>query len=192
MNTSKREPFGRPTPIAPELQAKLPGSLMKRAILGGSVAAAIALVPLCIRPAQAHADDPCVGITDPAAYQACIGEFPRDGPMHRSEGECHASPRWGAEGQFCRNSWVRKSNRGSDRGERILAAGDRQITFVSTGPAASRLRTARSRSAVVVPMRQRPRRSGGDSSRRRHTRHIRGINRVDAFKFPKQRRRNVA
>jgi hypothetical protein len=134
---------------------------MKRAILGVSAAAAIALAPPCIPPAQAHADDPCVSITDPVAHQACIDEFLRDHPMHRYYGECHASPRWGAEGQVCRNFWVRKS-KGCDRGERILAAGDRQIIFVSTSPTASRLRTARSRITVVVPIRQRPRRSGGN------------------------------
>jgi hypothetical protein len=49
--------------------------LMKRAILGVSAAAAIALAPLCIPPAPAHADDPRVSITDPAAHQACIDDF---------------------------------------------------------------------------------------------------------------------
>jgi hypothetical protein len=82
---------------------------MKGAILGVSAAAAIALAPLYIPSAEAHADDPCVSITDPAAHQACIDDFLRDQPMHRSRGECQASPRWGAEGQFCRNFWVRTS-----------------------------------------------------------------------------------
>ena len=78
--------------------------------MGVSAAAAIALAPLCIPPAQAHADDPCVSITDPAAHQACIDESLRDDPMHRDQmGECQASPDYGAEGQFCRNFWVRKS-----------------------------------------------------------------------------------
>jgi hypothetical protein len=86
--------------------------LMKRAILGVSAAAAIALAPVCIPPAQAHADDPCVSITDPAAHQACIDESRRNDPMHLHPGECQSSPRWGAEGQFCRNFWLRKSNRG--------------------------------------------------------------------------------
>jgi hypothetical protein len=72
---------------------------MKRSITGVS-AAAIALAPPCGLPAQAHADDPCVSIIDPAAHQACINEFPRDDPMHRYRGECQSSPRWGAEGQF--------------------------------------------------------------------------------------------
>ena len=61
--------------------------LMKRAIMGVSAAAAIALAPLCIPPAQAHADDPCVSITDPAAHQACIDEFLRDNPMRRHHGQ---------------------------------------------------------------------------------------------------------
>jgi hypothetical protein len=80
---------------------------MKRAVMGASAAAVMALAPLCIPPAQAHADDPCVGITDPAAHQACI-----DDPMHRykmGEGECQSSPDYGQVGQFCRNFWVRKS-----------------------------------------------------------------------------------
>ena len=82
--------------------------------MGGSAAAAIALAPLCIPPAQAHADDPsddpCVSITDPAAHQACINESLPDDTMHRDPmGNCQASPDYGAEGQFCRNFWVRKS-----------------------------------------------------------------------------------
>jgi hypothetical protein len=81
-------------------------------MMGVSAAAVIALAPLCIPPAQAHADDPCVSITDPAAHQACIDEFLRDDPMHRyqmGEGECQSSPDYGQVGQFCRNFWVRKS-----------------------------------------------------------------------------------
>jgi hypothetical protein len=75
-----------------------------------SAAAAIALAPLCISPAQAHADDPCVSITDPAAHQACIDESLRDNPMRRHQmGDCQASPDYGAKGQFCRNFWLRKS-----------------------------------------------------------------------------------
>jgi len=38
---------------------------MKKALSGASAAAVIALAPLCIPPAQAHADDPCASITDP-------------------------------------------------------------------------------------------------------------------------------
>jgi hypothetical protein len=83
---------------------------MKKALMGASAAAVIALAPLCIPPAQAHADDPCVSITDPGAHQACIDDFLRDDPMQRYPmGDCQASPDYGAEGQFCRNFWVRKS-----------------------------------------------------------------------------------
>ena len=85
---------------------------MRRAIIGASAAAAIALAPLCMPPAQAHADDdPCVSITDPAAHQACIdGSSQRDDPMHRYEGaNCEAIPFYGQEGQLCRDFWVRKS-----------------------------------------------------------------------------------
>jgi hypothetical protein len=77
--------------------------------MGLSAAAVIALAPLCIPPAQAHADDPCVSITDPAAHQACIDEFPRDNPLHRYQGNCESSPLYGQEGQVCRDFWVRKS-----------------------------------------------------------------------------------
>jgi hypothetical protein len=74
--------------------------LMKRAIMGVSAAAAIALAPLCIPPAQAHADDPCVSITDPAAHQACFDEFLRD--FYRREMiQCDASPNHGQVGQVC-------------------------------------------------------------------------------------------
>ena len=82
---------------------------MKRAILGVSAAAAIALAPLCIPPAQAHADDPCVSITDPAAHQACSDESLRDNPIHRYQGNCQASPLYGQVGQVCRDFWIRKS-----------------------------------------------------------------------------------
>ena len=81
--------------------------LMKKALMGASAAAAIALAPLCIPPAQAHADDPCVSIA--AAHQACIDEFPRDASMHRYQGGCQASPLYGQVGQVCRDFWVRKS-----------------------------------------------------------------------------------
>jgi hypothetical protein len=75
---------------------------MKKALMGASAAAVIALVPLCTPPAQAHADDPCVSIIDPAAHQACINE-------HRPEirmGDCGADPDNGQVGQFCRNSVI--------------------------------------------------------------------------------------
>ena len=78
--------------------------------MGASVAAAIALTPLCISQAQARAEDPCVSIVDPAAHQACIDTPPTDdstpGPRM---GDCQASPDYGQLGQFCRNFWFRKS-----------------------------------------------------------------------------------
>ena len=77
--------------------------------MGASAAAAIALAPLCIPSAQAHADDPCVSITDPLAHQACIESLPDDATQRDPMGNCRASPDYGAEGQFCRNFWVRKS-----------------------------------------------------------------------------------
>jgi hypothetical protein len=73
-----------------------------------SAAAAIALAPFCIPPAQALADDPCVSITDPAAHQACIDESTPDDPLHRYGGDCQSSPDYGQEGQVCRNVWVPK------------------------------------------------------------------------------------
>jgi hypothetical protein len=96
------------------LQALAPGQrriidLMKKVLMGASAAAMVALAPLCTPPAPARADDHCVSITDPAAHQACIdGSLPK-GPMRRNEGDCRASPRWGAEGQFCQNFWIRES-----------------------------------------------------------------------------------
>lgn len=84
---------------------------MTKAFIGASAAAVIALAPLCIPPAQAHADDPCVGITDPAAHQACMDEVLRNDPMRRYQGNCESTPNYGAEGQLCRDSWVRKSAR---------------------------------------------------------------------------------
>ncbi len=82
---------------------------MKKALMGASAAAVIALAPLCIPPAQAHADDSCVSITDPAAHQACSDESLRHDPMHRYQGNCQSNPDYGAEGQVCRDFWVRKS-----------------------------------------------------------------------------------
>ena len=71
--------------------------LIKKALMGASVAAVIALAPLCIPPAQAHADDPCVSITDPAAHQACIDKSRRD--FYRREiAQCEASPNHGQVG----------------------------------------------------------------------------------------------
>ena len=78
--------------------------------MGVSAVAAIALAPLCIPPAQAHADDPCVSITDAIAHQACIDESRPDYTIGKSQmGDCQARPDYGQKGQFCRNSWVRKS-----------------------------------------------------------------------------------
>ena len=76
---------------------------MKKALMGASAAAALALAPLCIPPAQAHADDPCVSITDLAAHPACIDKFPRNNPMRRyALGDCEgASPLDGQVGQVC-------------------------------------------------------------------------------------------
>ena len=70
---------------------------MKKALMGASAAAVIALAPLCLPPAQAHADDPCVSIADPAAHQACIDDF-RDLNERRA---CEASPNHGQVGQVC-------------------------------------------------------------------------------------------
>jgi hypothetical protein len=68
--------------------------------MGVSAAAAIALAPLCIPPAQAHADDdPCVSITDPAAHQACIDKI-RDFWIYERRA-CEASPNHGQVGQVC-------------------------------------------------------------------------------------------
>ncbi|GAA4291534.1 hypothetical protein [Mycobacterium paraffinicum] len=82
---------------------------MGRAI-AASVAALIALAPLCIPPAQARADDPCAGITDPTAYQDCINRSSADDTMHGPRmGNCEASPDYGQLGQICRDAWVRNS-----------------------------------------------------------------------------------
>ena len=74
--------------------------LMKKALRGASAAAVIALAPLCIPPAQAHADDPCASITDPAAHHACIDQSRRN--FYRREiTQCEASPNHGQLGQVC-------------------------------------------------------------------------------------------
>jgi hypothetical protein len=74
---------------------------MKKALMGTSAAAVIALAPLCIPPARAHADDPCVA--DPAVNQPCIAKFRGDNPMRRYPlGDCEgASPVDGQVGQVC-------------------------------------------------------------------------------------------
>ena len=76
---------------------------MNRALMGVSAAAVMALAPLCMPPAQAHANSPCVSIIDPAAHQPCSDEFLRDNPMHRYQGNCQASPLYGQLGQLCRD-----------------------------------------------------------------------------------------
>jgi hypothetical protein len=83
---------------------------MTKVLMGASAAAVVVfLAPLCVPPAQARADDPCVSITDPAGHQACIDGSPSQEPMQRNQGECRASPDYGQEGQFCRDVWVLKS-----------------------------------------------------------------------------------
>jgi hypothetical protein len=76
---------------------------MKMAKMRVSAAAAIALASLCIPPAQAHADDRCANVTDPAARQACTNGFLRDSPQRRwGLGDCEgASPVDGQVGQIC-------------------------------------------------------------------------------------------
>jgi hypothetical protein len=73
---------------------------MKRALMRASAAAGIALASLCIPPAQVHADDPCEGITDPAAHQACIDKY-LDDLRRRELSQCEASPNHGQLGQLC-------------------------------------------------------------------------------------------
>ena len=70
---------------------------MKRAIFGVLAAAAFTLAPLGIPPAQAHADDPCADITDPAAHQACVDDFVQT----REQRQCDASSNHGQLGQLC-------------------------------------------------------------------------------------------
>ncbi len=73
---------------------------MRRAIVGVSAAAAVALASIFIPSVQAHADDPCEGITDPAAHQACIDKYLDD--LRRQEvSQCEASPNHGQLGQLC-------------------------------------------------------------------------------------------
>ena len=76
---------------------------MKKAILGVSAAAAIALAPLCIPRAQAHADDPCVGITDPAAHQDCINDFLPEDANRPSATRAPITDRWA---NFAGNFWA--------------------------------------------------------------------------------------
>lgn len=70
---------------------------MKKAIFGLLAAAILALAPLCISPAQAHAGDPCAGIVDPAAHQDCINDF----IQRREQTQCDASSNHGQLGQLC-------------------------------------------------------------------------------------------
>jgi hypothetical protein len=76
---------------------------MKKALMGVSAAVVMALVPLCISPAQARADDPCFSFIEPAEHQACIdGSLPDDFIDSFRMGDCQASPDYGQVGQFCR------------------------------------------------------------------------------------------
>lgn len=70
---------------------------MKKAIFGLWAAAVLALAPLYVAPAQAHADDPCDSIVDPAAHQACINDF----VQRREQTQCDASSNHGQLGQLC-------------------------------------------------------------------------------------------
>lgn len=69
---------------------------MNKAILRVS-AVAIALASICIPPAQARTDDPCIGITDPAAHDACILDY----IQRRETAQCDASSNHGPIGQLC-------------------------------------------------------------------------------------------
>lgn len=73
---------------------------MKKAILGVSAAAVIALVPLSVPLAPAGAGDPCADVTDPAAHQVCLDNYMRE--IYRRElSQCEASPHHGQIGQVC-------------------------------------------------------------------------------------------
>ena len=76
---------------------------MKRALTFVSAAAAITLASFGIAPAQAQPDDPCVGVTDPAAHQACTDGLLPHNPMRRYQlGDCEgSSPLDGQVGQIC-------------------------------------------------------------------------------------------
>jgi hypothetical protein len=76
---------------------------MRMAVIGVAGAIAVALGLLCMPAAQARADNPCAGITGPAARQACIDSLPHDNPMRRYPlGDCEgASPIDGQLGQIC-------------------------------------------------------------------------------------------
>jgi hypothetical protein len=84
---------------------RVPGEeqLMKKAIMGVSAAAAVALAPLCVTPAPAHADDPCASIADPTAHQACTNGLQRNNQKRKWHlGDCEgASPIDGQMGQVC-------------------------------------------------------------------------------------------
>lgn len=71
--------------------------------MGVSAAAAITLAPLFNPPAPAHADDPCVSVTDPGAHQDCLNGFlPHDPKRRHLLSDCEgASPLDGQVGQVC-------------------------------------------------------------------------------------------
>jgi hypothetical protein len=48
---------------------------MKKAMMGASAAAAIALAPICIPPAHAGPYDACMGISDPKAREDCMARI---------------------------------------------------------------------------------------------------------------------
>jgi hypothetical protein len=54
---------------------------MKKAMMGASAAAAIALAPICIPPAHAGPYDACSGISDPRAREDCIQQILVERPI---------------------------------------------------------------------------------------------------------------
>ena len=73
---------------------------MKKAMMGASAAAAIALAPVCIPPAHAGPYDACIGISDPQAREDCIQRILLEHPIPEEiaakppgypAGSCHPS-----------------------------------------------------------------------------------------------------
>ena len=54
---------------------------MKKAMMGASAAAAIALAPICIPPAHAGPYDACSGISDPNAREDCMERILLERPI---------------------------------------------------------------------------------------------------------------